>query len=98
MRSITCLSASNIHLTSEMSETLYQGALHMLEHGIGRKPVKLRNVLEGRIETEFKVVSLAGFSGTWFSAEVETELGKGQVSFLVRRAPDHKDYARHMYN
>ena len=38
------------------------------------------------MRTSFNQESLGGIGGTEFLAEVETELGKGRVKFLVRAA------------
>jgi len=73
---------ASVTLTSEMSESLFQSACTMLRDGLKKRGF-LEEAIAGLITTELKEKTFGQISGIEFFAEVETELGRGQVKFLV---------------
>lgn len=84
MFKLTCLMTSSVSLSDRMSEVLFDTACVMLRDGVKRKFIRDSGVIEGMVSTSFKAVALVGSAGTEFTAEVETELGRGTVRFIVR--------------
>lgn len=76
---------SSVSLSTKMSNILFDTACLMMRFDSRRKRFK-DGAFEGIVTTSFHGQSLCGVSGTEFFAEVETELGKGKVKFLVREA------------
>lgn len=82
---IYCLMTASVSLSDKMADVLFDTACSMIK-GDARKKYFRDEGFEGVITTSFEVQSLSGISGTEFFAEVESELGKGKVKFLVREA------------
>lgn len=79
------LMTSSVSLSSRMADVLFDTACKMIKDDSRKKRFK-DDGFEGLIATSFQSQSLSGVSGTEFFAEVESELGKGKVKFLVREA------------
>ena len=83
---MNCLMVQRVSLTDSTRNTLLLAAIEMLrrrgEKGAGRRRVKTDDI-EGLISTRFRPAFLGSISGIEFSADVETDLGKGKVRFLV---------------
>jgi hypothetical protein len=73
---------ASVSLTNEMSESLFQSACTMLRDGLKKRGF-LEETIAGLISTELKEKTFGQISGVEFFAEVETDLGRGQVKFLV---------------
>lgn len=82
---IHCLMTSSVFLSSNMRNVLFDVACEMMGSNAGRKRFADGD-FEGVVTTSFESKILSGISGVEFTAEVETELGKGKVKFLVRPA------------
>jgi hypothetical protein len=82
---VYCLMVVQVGLTDFMADVLFDTACAMMRSGSRQKRIN-EDYIEGKITTEFKEQSLGSVSGTEFNADVETELGKGKVKFLVREA------------
>ncbi len=82
---IYCLMTSSVSLTSRMADVLFDTACRMIKDDSRKKRFR-DDGFEGMITTSFQVRAFSGIAGTEFSAEVESELGKGKVKFLVREA------------
>lgn len=81
--SVHCLMITSVSMTPSMADLLFDTACLMIRGNSRAR--KLSNLeMEGRLTTSFKEQSFAGISGIEFLAEVETELGKGKIKFLVR--------------
>lgn len=83
---MNCLMVQRVSLTDSTRNTLLLAAIEMLrrrgEKGVGRRRIKTDDI-EGLIVTRFRPASLGSISGIEFLAEVETDLGKGKVKFIV---------------
>ncbi|OGZ94965.1 MAG: hypothetical protein A2847_02205 [Candidatus Sungbacteria bacterium RIFCSPHIGHO2_01_FULL_50_25] len=83
---ISCLMVQNVSLTNSMRNTLIFGAIELLryhgEKGNGRKRIKTDDI-EGFITTEFEPSYLGSITGIVFHADIDTELGRGKVRFLM---------------
>lgn len=81
-----CLMVQRVSLNGRMRSSLLTAAAEMLrrqgERGAGRRRVKDDDI-EGVVSTEFQFACLGSIAGIEFSAEVETDLGQGRVTFLV---------------
>ena len=77
--------SSPVSLSTRMADILFDTACRMIKDDSQKKRFK-DDGFEGLISTSFKNQSLSGVSGTEFFAEVESELGKGKIKFLVREA------------
>lgn len=82
-RRIYCLMQTQVVLTDEMSDALYDTACDMYRNDERRAPVMTED-MEGQVRTSFEKAALIWISGLKFTAEVETDLGKGKVTFIVR--------------
>ena len=82
---IYCLMTSSVSLSARMADVLFDTACTMIGGDFRKRRFK-DDEFEGLITTSFQCQSLSGISGTEFFAEVESELGKGKVKFLVRDA------------
>ena len=80
---IHCLVTSSVNLNEKMVGVLFDAACLMLRDSSTAKKFK-DSRFEGKIRTSFAERTLGTISGTEFSAEIESELGKGHVKFLVR--------------
>jgi hypothetical protein len=98
-----CLGFSCIHLTEEVISHCMKTAYEMLQSGERNRQLKLGDKLEGILTTNFEETCLVSMTGTHFRAEVETDLGSGHLSFIMRNVtrafqPSKKAVERHMYN
>lgn len=82
---IYCLMTSSVSLSGRMADVLFDTACEMIKDDSRRKHFR-DDDFEGLITTSFNSQLLSSISGTEFFAEVESELGKGKVKFLVREA------------
>lgn len=82
---IHCLMTASVRLSSNMRNVLFEVACEMVVSNAKRKRF-YDDGFEGVVRTSFESKILSGVSGVEFYAEVETELGKGKVKFLVRTA------------
>lgn len=82
---IYCLMTSSVSLSSKMADVLFDTACRMIRDDSRRKRFR-DDGFEGLITTSFQAQSFSGIAGTEFLAEVESDLGKGKVKFLVREA------------
>ncbi|MBI4132305.1 MAG: hypothetical protein HY474_01600 [Candidatus Sungbacteria bacterium] len=75
-----------VSLNDRMRNVLLAAATEMMrqqgEKGAGRRRVKDDDI-EGLLETQFRISCLGPLAGIEFRAEVETDLGKGKVKFIV---------------
>ncbi len=83
MRKIYCMMQTQVVLTDEMSDALYETACSMYRNDQRRAPVVTWD-MEGQVRTTGEKAALIWITGVLFTAEVETDLGKGKVSFIVR--------------
>ncbi len=84
LNGIICLMAARVSLNSIDRDTLYQKACTMFAESRNKEKVKTET-MEGVIKSDFSsMATLGAFSGVRFVAEVETNLGKGRVVFLVQ--------------
>ncbi len=83
---LVCVMVKNLCLTGEDRDLLFETARDMLR-ARPRKDATRRTVktdkLEGVVKTELKQACLGTFVGIMFTAEVETDMGKGSVRYLV---------------
>lgn len=77
--------SGSVSLTSGMADVLFDTACIMIRDDSRRKSIKYEGI-EGRITTSFDKQALGSICGVEFLAEVETDLGKGKVKFIVREA------------
>jgi hypothetical protein len=82
-RKIYCLMQTQVVLTDEMSDALYDTACEMYRNDERRAPVMTWD-MEGQVRTSYERTTLVWITGVMFTAEVETDLGKGKVTFIVR--------------
>lgn len=82
-RRIYCLMQTQVVLTDEMSDALYDTACEMYKNDERRAPVMTED-MEGQVRTSFDKAALVWISGMKFTADIETDLGKGKVTFIVR--------------
>lgn len=83
--SVYCLMTSGVSLSPRMADVLFDTSCLMLKKGEGRKIVRDPEI-EGEIRTLFAEQVLGSVGGVEFHATVETELGTGNVKYLVRPA------------
>ncbi len=83
--SIHCLMNSSVVMTDKTRSLLFDIACGMLREGEQRKTFR-EDDIEGVVTTRMREQSIGAIVGTEFRAEVETEKGKGEVTFLVRDA------------
>ncbi len=80
---IYCLVMSGASLTEELRSTLLRTALAM--YSTNQEHQQLHgNDFEGRVTTEYKRGMVGVFSGTVFSAEIESDQGRTKVTYIVR--------------
>lgn len=77
--------ARNIALNDAMRTQLFLMACEMALNGRYRRTFK-RSDMEGYVTTDYKEGRIASLTGVFFTAKVETELGSGEIEFLVRPA------------
>lgn len=82
---IYCLMTASVSLTPTMADTLFDTACAMIKGDTRKKRFRVEG-FEGVVTTQFESKSLHGVCGDEFFAEVESELGKGSIKFLVREA------------
>lgn len=82
---------TQVHLTSEMADLLYDTAQQMLMSGEKRMAVEAEDMI-GFVTTDFKERALGAVGGTEFFAEVQTWLGDGKIKFLA--SPIDAEYRR----
>jgi hypothetical protein len=70
-------------LTDEMRDALFDVACLMIKFGSRKRRVKSDD-MEGSVTSSYAERAFAGLSGVEFFAEVETNLGRGKIKFLVR--------------
>lgn len=90
-RKIYCLMQTQVVLTNTMSDELYETACLMYARGESRAHIVMED-MEGVVNTSGEKTALVWITGVKFTAEVETELGKGMVSFIIRThdlSPNH---------
>lgn len=80
---INCFMVSKISLTDSLRYVLYRSAWEMFQKEEQVRSIKTGEC-EGQIRCEYKHGSLGGIRGTMFSATLETDLGTGKVSFIVK--------------
>lgn len=76
---------ASVSLSTKIADLLFDTACLMIRKGLSRKNIR-DDGIEGRVTTHFNEQVLGAMSGVEFFAEVETELGKGRVTFIVREA------------
>lgn len=79
---MVCLMSRNISLTDEIRAELVNAAQRMTQKGRDLERIKRKEV-EGHLRSDWKTLCFGSFAGIKFEAEIETELGKGNVVFLV---------------
>ena len=84
-RQVYCMMASSIVITDKICNYLFQQSCKMLRAGESQRSIKMPE-MEGVLTTKGENRTLGSISGTEFVAEVDTELGRGRVAFLVRDA------------
>ncbi len=84
-RQVYCMMVSSIVFSDEIGNYLFQQSCAMLKSGDSQRSIKTPG-MEGILTTKGERRALGGISGTEFVAEVDTELGRGKVVFLVRDA------------
>ena len=80
---IHCLMTAGVSLSRRMADVLFDTACLMLKEGKERKNIKDPEI-EGEVRTHFDQQVLGSISGVEFRATVETNLGTGDVKYLVR--------------
>ena len=93
--------SSNVPLSPEVSQRLYQAAYRLYESGAGSETLQ-GDLLSGRVVRLERDMALGTVTGPAFLAEIATERGEGQVRFLLTRqglraagahVPDDEDEA-----
>ena len=74
---------SGVSLTPHQSDVLFDAACLMLKRGRERQNIK-DPAVEGEVRTKFEEQALGGICGIEFHATVETDMGTGNVKYLVR--------------
>jgi hypothetical protein len=82
-REFYCMMQSQVVLTEEMANVLFDTAAAMYKNDNRKATVKTEG-MEGQVMTTFNKAALLWICGILFTAEVETDLGKGKISFIVR--------------
>lgn len=98
---LVCLGATTFRMTEESARVLMQAAFEMTQTGARERSIK-GPLIEGKVTTENVHAALGTYGGVVFQAEVDTELGKGMVSFIF--LPGNSETAvsdpskKYMYN
>lgn len=82
MHELVCLMVTNCRLSSAANTFLVRTACAMVRKEYGQLPFKHED-MEGKLYTKFEHGGVGFYGGLHFWAEVETELGRGKVSFIV---------------
>lgn len=86
---IHCLMTTSVALDSRMRDVLFDTACLMLKRGSSKKKFADPSI-EGMITTAFEEKALGAIVGAEFHADVETDIGRGKVKFIVRPADADK--------
>jgi len=81
-RTIIFLMTANIYLKEEIREALIETAVSMIRSNDEKLSFKI-GFAEGLMHKKNDYTPFMGDGGPLFSAEIETELGKGKVKFIV---------------
>ena len=91
---IICVMFSGLPLTDDVRSALFRAACELYQKQ--QRETKLKtDDFEGAVQTAGERSSLGGFYGILFNAEIETNLGKTTVRYIVSEAdienadPDH---------
>ncbi len=82
---IHCLMTSSVRMSEKKADMLFEMACLMLRDRLENKYI-LDEEMAGKITTKFDKHCLGSIEGTKFTAEIETDLGRGMVTYLVRDA------------
>jgi hypothetical protein len=80
---LVCLALKGASLTEEIGNQLVLSASEMLEKGSEKLSIASDH-FEGVITTGYKWSSIGTFSGIKFKAEIESDLGKTDVDFILK--------------
>ncbi len=83
--SLVCLMTRNLSLTPSVRMDLVNTAKQMFQAGRTTQKIKCPNV-EGRLQTKWEEACLGTFAGIKFQADLETDLGRGKMEFIVAEA------------
>jgi len=79
---LVCLMVTNCRLSPAANMFLLRAACAMVRKEHRQQAFKHED-MEGKLYTKFEQGGLGFYGGLHFWAEVETELGRGKVSFIV---------------
>lgn len=82
---ISCMMFQNISLDNEMREALFRAAVAMCLQQEEKQPVQ-GDTFVGQVETSFDTALFGAIFGILFTAQIETNLGSGTVTFIVRKS------------
>lgn len=80
---IYCLSVEGGPLNDPLRNLLFDTAQEMMDEGHDSRTIRT-SVGEGEITTDNESAIIGGLSGTVFKAELDTEWGSFDVTYLVR--------------
>ncbi len=79
---LVCLMVQNISIGPKIRIELVNAAKRLARDGKNNGKIKEKNA-EGYIKTDWQTACCGSFSGFKFEAQLETDHGKGRVSFLM---------------